>query len=431
MTAVELHTADTAAAAKRAKVERTAADIAAARTADDRLETSQLVHRCEWIVGQLRGLDPDTADDLTADLLAYAGERFGWTPRKGEVTGEFLRLWAVGMLRDRYTDRIGRSGLRGLDTAAADTDTDSESRGVLAEAEARAGALQVTPAPDPAAADIAAALDLTDAEADALAAALSGWGSAMDAANVWGCSYAAARKRLQRGRDALRRRYPAARDLAAAVAEAIAELPDPAADSGRMALDIRPAAPQRVSAPRPAAAPAKRSADVLRFIADAERYTAARRTPDGHGSAADVLRFIDRSEVRQAIASATPDRSALPMGGGIAKGSAAALPDVWRGHDLPVAIAPGHRQNVPTLPARNYTRSTADPAAGTVPNAPRAHLTAAADVLRHLAQLEHLADIAAGWAAHTPQGQPVERCQLATWAQLAPIKWAHGRGHTA
>lgn len=342
MTAVEISTADTAAIDRRA---RTAADIAAvlaARAADERLTEGQLVTRCRWVVGRMKGLDADTAADLTGDLLAYVGERFGWTPRKSEVTGEYLRLWALRDLSRKYTDGPATVS---LDTAA--DAADDTAAGSLLDAERRAGVDHVTPAADPDAADLAQALECTPAEADAITAALSGWGSAMLAGDAWGISYAAARKRLQRGRDALRARFPHAGSLAAAVTDACAITADPANPSR---ADIAPAA------------------------------RAARRAVE-------------------AVSGWQPEMAP----------HAAAMPDVWRGHDLPCRTV-DHRQHVPALPARAAT-SPGVGDAGRVPATLRSGRQvdsgSPADVLAYVARMERVRDALPALTRATPQAARV------------------------
>jgi hypothetical protein len=361
----------------RPDVDADIATVAAARAADERLTESQLAHRCQWIAESFRGIDAETAADVGQDLAAYVGKRFGWTPRRSEVAGEWLKRWAVAILR-KYTD----AALVSMDADAAadadaDADADAGTHGVLAEAERRAGIDHVAPAADPDAGELAQALECSAAEADAITAALSGWGSALTAAQAWECSAPAARKRLQRGRDALRARFPHAGELAAAVADAAVIVADPAN-------------PQRADV-APAARAAQRAIEhVSGWHAEHPQHAAP--LPDAWRGLDIPCPVIDHAQHVPAPVQRNPQRGT------------AALPDMRQHNGTPT----------PTYAGTAYVRSTPTP----TPHAD------AATVLRYVARLERVRDALPAMRKPTPHGTPTtDADRMRTWGQLMPVAW--------
>ncbi|MDQ1584553.1 MAG: hypothetical protein QOF36_2607 [Microbacteriaceae bacterium] len=273
--AVEVETAERERPAREA-----AAVVAAARVADERVTERELLTACGRAVAvACRSLSHDEREDLTAHLAETIARKAGaltaaahvrgdertphdWTPPRRLIAHSYLtrraaHLWArererlIAGRADARPSMLDQSRQAGalslnpggtLESEDPDTDTGASSRSILAAAADLAG----HPAPAPENVDVARtceALGVSATAADAVRAALSGWGSALDLARALNVSHASARKRLQRGRDAVRARYPDPAALLAALGDALADAPDPE----RVAERVRLSAAERAA----------------------------------------------------------------------------------------------------------------------------------------------------------------------------------------
>jgi hypothetical protein len=262
--AVEVETAE------RERPKREAlAEVERARRADERVTERELLTACRRAVDvACRALSHDEREDLTATLAEKVARKAGtdgapdWTPPRRLIAHTYLtrraaHLWA----RERERLIAGRADARPstLDMARMPAALSLNVNGTLeAEEEdapghapasilAAVATLAGHPAPAPENVDagaVCAALGVSATAADAIRAALSGWGSALDLARALNVSHAVARKRLQRGRDAVRRAYPDPAALLAALGDALADAPDPE----RIAERVRLSAAERAAA---------------------------------------------------------------------------------------------------------------------------------------------------------------------------------------
>lgn len=167
-------------------------------------------------------LSPDERDDLTQETAIKCARYRGWEPQASRVSVEYLQLIAASNRRDlkRWQD-VQDSRSERLD-ARQDADLGDDSPAP----ENRHDALQTwlgdnAKPTDATYGEIAAALGCpaTSPAADAVMAAISGYGSAVDLAAARGYSVSYAENRLSRGRKWLRERYPTAGQLVDALAQ--------------------------------------------------------------------------------------------------------------------------------------------------------------------------------------------------------------------
>lgn len=150
-------------------------------------------------------------DDLASEVRERIARKHGWAPPMSALSRPILANLAGAAWRDK------RGRIADVKDASAATD-----------AAEYGGAFSALAATDLPAADVeweavASALGYPDpasAEATAIYAALGGYGDGAELARVLGISPETARKRLERGRERLARRYPDPDSLADALADA-------------------------------------------------------------------------------------------------------------------------------------------------------------------------------------------------------------------
>jgi hypothetical protein len=254
-----------------------AAAVADARTRDERVTERELLTACtRAVAAACRALSHDEREDMAAALAEAVARKAGaqsapahvrgderapldWTPPRRMIAHGYLTRRAAYLWTDHRRRLIaGRADARssvldqsrlaeahwlGCDgTLEGEEARPSDSRSILAAAATAAG----HPAPAPENVDapaVCAALGVSATAADAIRAAMSGWGSALDLARALDVSHESARARLSRGRAAIRRAYPDPRTLLAALGDALADAPDPE----RVAERVRLSAAERAA----------------------------------------------------------------------------------------------------------------------------------------------------------------------------------------
>lgn len=223
-----------------------AAAIADARRRDEwhrrhayRLDANELLRRCAIAAERATVRAPEVdADAITSDLAVMVAERHGWEPVAADVSPAWLERRGVGIVQ-RERERAGRRVSADALTGSTADDLDRDAGSVWAAATGRS--YDPTRTRDALAADVAAntladRMGIYNPDARmALRAALAGWGSGKALAAALGVSAAAARKRLQRGRESVRDVYPTAGKLADAVMGA--QLAGDATEPDRARLD--------------------------------------------------------------------------------------------------------------------------------------------------------------------------------------------------
>lgn len=220
----------------------TAADVIHARHRDalaprrDRPATPEqfrdvVAEALRWTFPRLSATE---RDDLASEVRERIARKHGWAPPMSALTRPILANLAGAAWRDK------RGRIADVKDASAATDA--------AEHGGSFSGLAATdlPAMDVQWEAVAAALGYPDpasAEATAIYAALAGYGTGAEVARVIGISPETARKRLERGRERLARRYPDPDSLADALADAGAA--DRPLLAGAVMADPRPNAEGR------------------------------------------------------------------------------------------------------------------------------------------------------------------------------------------
>lgn len=173
---------------------------------------------------------PRVTDDERAESVAYMlakiGERYGWQPSAADVERGWLRARMAGRIADerqraqRWIDSAAWAAMADDDESDSDERAAAISRNVWSAFVAPSATRELRAA-EVGAEWLADQLGLaSDDERLALTAALSDkHRQAPELAAALGISEAATRKRLSRGKAALRERYPSAAELIAAVRE--------------------------------------------------------------------------------------------------------------------------------------------------------------------------------------------------------------------
>lgn len=247
--------AEAVAVERNRRAETRPSDVEAAHVADEQVTERDLLNACRRAVDvACRRLSHDEREDMTSELVAAVASKHGWTParrtiRHGYLTRRAAYLWA----RQRERLIAGRSdalpsvldetrqrgavpmSTEGMPDAADHDRPGAPARSLLAVAADMAGHPPVA-AENVDVPNVTAALGLTATAADKVRAALSGWGSALDLARALNVSHASARKRLQRGGDAIRARYPDPAAFLDALGATLADAPDPERQAERVRL---------------------------------------------------------------------------------------------------------------------------------------------------------------------------------------------------
>lgn len=179
-----------------------------------------LLRYCRTAVGRAAPmLTREQQEDATSELVMAVARRDGWTPPRRRLQGYWLTMQARAVCRD-YVARLRHEAADGADLAEEDADTGAS---VLATSHASIAPVAALDADADLTAD---ALALNRDGAAVVAAALSGYGSAVELAAGLGIGHDAARQRLSRGRAAIRAQYPDPDALVEALAGALADADD-------------------------------------------------------------------------------------------------------------------------------------------------------------------------------------------------------------
>lgn len=251
-----------------------AAVVTAAREDDERVTERDLLNASRRAVdAACRKLSHDEREDLASTLAEVIARKAAtltavshvrgdervthdWCPPRRLVAHSYLTrraayLWArererlIAGRSDARPSTLDQSRMPGAHSLNVNGTLESDdpdardgvgTRSILAAAATQAG----HPAPAPENVDapaVTAALGVSATAADAVRAALSGWGSALDLARALNIAHDAARARLTRGRAAIRRAYPDPDALLVALGEVLADAPDPERQAERVRLD--------------------------------------------------------------------------------------------------------------------------------------------------------------------------------------------------